>query len=716
MKTFDVSEAATIRRGNIPERSLKDRLKRDAKGFRVGLSSRESHEASLDEEANGNNGRSLNILKGAIFTDVFDTILIRLPISERRRQYEVASRIVADGHFGLARTENKDNCIDAVYWSRRKAQNLAFRGLSALGEKNEVSLSAVLNAQAKLLNLGDGTAEALKTAELEVEKQSLRLNETLIAELTAEAAAGTPIYAISDTMLSEADLKTLISHFTDIGLFKRIYSSAEEKMTKREGSLFKHVIAQNDLDPSNILHIGDCPKADGKQARAAGLSTRIVPRSKLHKFRTKLNGARFELAKTRRNTAQVKPVEDEFTFGRHVIGPIYASFCAQLWLYFTMMKDHHKPSALFCARGGLVMRELYEIALKSLSLPANSENQDFMISRFVLAKSGLLAGDEAVLREIGREHVGRKITDVVQSFSGNTLTLPDVWDKPYSVEGMQALLASEDSASFRAYLSDHDTLLRQHFKDKLGKSDCAVLVDTGLYGSIQLFLQNLMPKNDVTSVLLARSNYKGFSTEHFSSVIGILSERNLYTPVNLQSAILRYWQLIEEIFEPELQSVTSFKNEDQTIISNLEVPGWRSIISNHDHPVYLGAKDYIESLSPCDLPKLIADERAAWKAFKRIVIFPSREEAHFLSVGQRARDFGLDGYASDVNNMTENRSVRFKHAHWKNGAAHTLFPTFVRPIHYGMETGYMARNVRAAWRGIFRKSHKKNRVSEWENR
>lgn len=707
MKTFDMRESAIIRTENAHERPLESRLKRSTKGFRAELSPEETHEARLSKDTESSDRGVAKTLKGAIFTDVFDTLLIRLPISERRRQYEVATRFVTDGHFGLAGTTNKDDCINAVYWSRRKAQNLAFRGLSAVGDKHEVSLSAVLNAQVKLLNLGDGAAEALKVAELEVEKQSLKLNETLIAELSAEAAAGKPIYAISDTMLSEADLKTLMGHFTDISLFKKIYSSADEKITKREGSLFKHVIAQNGLDPSNVLHIGDCSKADGTQARAAGLSIRIVPRSKIHKFRTKLNGARFELKKTQRNTSQVKPIKDAFTFGHHVIGPIYASFCVQLWLYITMMKEHKNPSALFCARGGLAMRELYEIALKSLSLPPSCENQDFMISRFVLAKSGLLAGDEAVLREIGREHVGRKITDVVQSFSENSLSISDVWDKPYSIEGMQAFLASEDSDSFRAYLSNHDTLLRQHFKEKLGKSDCAVLVDTGLYGSIQLFLQNIMPKNDVTSVLLARSNYKGFSTEHFSSIIGILSERDIYTPVKLQSAILRYWQLIEEIFEPELQSVTCFKNEGQTIVSDTEVPGWRNVITNHNHPVYLGAKDYIEALSSCDLPRLIADERSAWKMFRRMVIFPTREEAQFLSVGQRARDFGLDGYASDINNINENRSIRFKHAHWKNGAAHTLFPKFVRPIQYGMELGYVTRNVRSSWRGFFKKLDKK---------
>ena len=125
-----------------------------------------------------------------------------------------------------------------------------------------------------------------------------------------------------------------------------------------------------------------------------------------------------------------------------------------------------------------------------------------MISRFVLAKSGLCDADPAVLREIGREHAGRRVDQVVSSFSGGEIDLPDTWQRPYTVAAMQEFLAFPMRWISKHIWQNNNRLFRKHFADVLGQSDRAVLVDTGLYGSIQLFLQNLMPEVNVTSVLL----------------------------------------------------------------------------------------------------------------------------------------------------------------------------------------------------------------------
>lgn len=629
-----------------------------------------------------------------IFTDVFDTVLLRKPICERRRQYNAAELFVDAGYFGERADDSRQACIDAVYWSRRKAQHLAFRGLTAHGDKNEVRLATILNAQAALLGLGDAAVEGLRRAELDVEKSSLRLNTALVAEYRAAVAAGTTVYAVSDTMLDTASLTELITHFVEPNIFKRIYSSADERKSKREGSLFGHILAQNNLTAAQVLHIGDDLHADGERAQAAGLNSYLVPRPKSHRIRTKIDGARFEFG---RRDGRVKPVgrvEDPYTFGQNVIGPIYAAFCVQLWLYMTTSEDHAEPVALFCARGGLAMHALYNTALTQLDLTTAARSQDVMISRFVLAKSGLLQADPAVLREIEREHVGRRLDQVVVSFSYEDIEIPDSWRRPYTVEAMQAFLASPDAADFKAHLVEHDRLFRKHFADVLGQSDRAVLVDTGLYGSIQLFLQNLMPDIDVTSALLARSNYKNFSADHFPSVIGILSEKDTYDPLDRHTSILRYWQLIEEMFEPALSSVMGFADVDGNVKADLQVPGWQQVVADHDHPVFLGAEAYLRTLASGDLPRIVAEEKAAWKTFKRIIIYPTRAEAHYMSVGLRPRDFGLEGFASDTGNLAESWSLRFKHAHWKNAAAHTLFKVPAWPVQFGMEAIYFLRNLR----------------------
>ena len=299
-----------------------------------------------------------------LFTDVFDTILLRKPISERRRQYKAAEMFVDAGHLGERADVSRRSCVDAVYWSRRKAQAPAFRGLTAHGDKNEVRLGSCFVAQAALLGLSETAVDGLRRAELDVEKTSLRLNSSLVAEYRSAVAAGATLNAVSDTMLDTASLTELIGHFVETDMFTRIYSSADEGKSKREGSLFGHILSQNGLDASEVLHIGDDAHADGE--RRAGCRLEIPSQTSAQKPSGphKADGARFELSRPGAGSEPVGPVEDPFTFGKNVIGPIYAAFCVQLWLYLKMSEDHADPVAMFCARGGLVMRTLYELTLK----------------------------------------------------------------------------------------------------------------------------------------------------------------------------------------------------------------------------------------------------------------------------------------------------------------------------------------------------------------
>lgn len=93
-------------------------------------------------------------------------------------------------------------------------------------------------------------------------------------------------------------------------------------------------------------------------------------------------------------------------FGRHVFGPIVTQFCLLIWLYAVEAEAAHKTLLLFCARGGVGIREAFERVLAKLCLPLGLRRENIMLSRLVAARAALLARSNSAIEELDREFQG----------------------------------------------------------------------------------------------------------------------------------------------------------------------------------------------------------------------------------------------------------------------------------------------------------------------
>jgi FMN phosphatase YigB (HAD superfamily) len=110
--------------------------------------------------------------------------------------------------------------------------------------------------------------------ELELEARHCYAFAPTVALITAAKAAGLGVIVVSDTYLSEPQLRALIAATAgdDVAArIDRIFCSSEYGLSKGAG-LFAPVIAALGVPPSAILHVGDNPIADGDAADAAGLN------------------------------------------------------------------------------------------------------------------------------------------------------------------------------------------------------------------------------------------------------------------------------------------------------------------------------------------------------------------------------------------------------------------------------------------------------------
>jgi FMN phosphatase YigB (HAD superfamily) len=180
------------------------------------------------------------------------------------------------------------DCFDTLLWRATHMPQDVFAGFGDAGGGIEGRVAAE-----KAARLGrarrDGHQEATieqihaeragqpdpagVTRELELETQHCYAFAPTVALIAAARAAGLGVIVVSDTYLSEPQLRALIAATAGdevAAQIDRIFCSSEYGMSKGAG-LFVPVLAALGIPASTILHVGDNPRADGDAADAAGL-------------------------------------------------------------------------------------------------------------------------------------------------------------------------------------------------------------------------------------------------------------------------------------------------------------------------------------------------------------------------------------------------------------------------------------------------------------
>jgi hypothetical protein len=614
-----------------------------------------------------------------ISTDVFDTLLLRTSRSERARILRgerLFSNLLA--RRGLHITP------DLLADVRLQAQRLAFRGLALRGVPGEVRLDEIVGRQLSVLGLPQSLVTERLRIEVEVEKSSLVANKYLAGILQAHRRAGARIVATSDTTLGSQSVHKLIQHFHGADLVDRVYSSADHGLTKRDGDLFLAVAQAENVPLNRMVHIGDDWHADVQVPSAKGIAVYHAPRPAYRRSLRLANGALTESGRFARKRAraakETAPFADNATsLGRSVLGPIVTQFCLLIWLYAVEAETADKSVLLFCARGGVGIRQAFERVLTKLSLPLAVRRENLMISRLVAARAALLARSNAAVEELDREFRGNLLAEVATALGGRTYDLPEDWHQPLDARRFVALLFGSSGAEVLADIRQQHALFARHFDRLAGDADRIILCDTGLYGSTQRLLASGYPDKRIETIQFARSNYKGHSEEHFPRVAGLVVEQNYYDPFNVSSCVLRYWHLIESLFEPAVPSVRGFAEDGSGQVgANCGDIAFGAIDPAAGNHLLSGTLEYIEAL-PVDGGALgLRDAEVAWHRLKRAITRPTEAELRCLEVGVRSVDFGrsdvLRIFTSGQQQTFARKLISLKAQLWREGAIAREFP------------------------------------------
>jgi FMN phosphatase YigB (HAD superfamily) len=618
-----------------------------------------------------------------VSTDVFDTLLLRTSRSERAR--------IRRGEVLFSRRLAARGIVidpDLLFGARLKAQRLAFRALEVSGVSGEVRLLDVLRRQLLAAGVPEEFVAERLDIEIAVEKTSLAANHALGAALRRQKSAGRRIVAISDTTLPATAVEALIRHFHGSDLIDQVYSSADEGRTKRAGGLFAFVAASERMRTSQMLHVGDDERADVAAAREQGVSCLHLPRPAWRSQLRRATGAATEAGRGFRRTGRLArgsplPAMDQAAFGRTVLGPIVAEFCLSIWLYADQAAADRDACLLFCARGGIGIREAFERMIAQLGLPLAMPRGTLMVSRLVAARGALLARSPAALDELGREFRGDTFAAVAGALGGRSYDLPAVWREAFAAERFLDLLFGPTGREVLADIGAQDGLFRRHLADVNGAARRLILCDTGLYGSTQRLMAASFPDRSIETIQFARANYKGFAEDHFPRVTGLAVEQNLYNPFVVETCVLRYWQLVESLFEPAVASVRLFgEGPDGAVTANCGPVGFGAIDPGAGNPLLTGVLAYVDDLGPGAGAQVLADAESAWARLKQAITRPTEQDVACMEVGLRSVDFGRNGTVKVIDAGAQARAgsarAALKAQLWREGAIAKAFPT-VRP-------------------------------------
>ena len=232
-----------------------------------------------------------------------------------------------------------------------------------------------------------------------------------------------------------------------------------------------------------------------------------------------------------------------------------------------------------------------------------------------------------------------------------------------------------------------------------------LLCDTGLYGSTVRLLQAARPDIHFELLLLARSNYRGGDESHFAQTVGLLSEADQYGLNKRTSIVLRYWHLIESLFELAVPSATIFPSVAE--LDSLSNGFANSSFAKTDHLVgesFKAASEYLDELAERTFfNRIMADSIDSWRRLKFIVITPKKPDVDLWASGPRGRDFGRAETVETITTlsgpglMAHIRAIRY--SRWKEGAIAKYLGWFRAPVQWALEAVYLGRSAILLLRG-----------------
>lgn len=296
-----------------------------------------------------------------IFFDVFDTLI--------KRYVEKPEKI-----FDIVELRYENLYGDKINFTKRRKE--AEKNARKKYTYTEVNLDEIYSEL--LTYYKKDICDRLKELELKTEIDFCLPNKEIKSIFNYCIENKKIVFIISDMYLQHNTVAEMLRKCGYIG-YEQLYVSCEYKKTKwHSGELFNFVIENNNLDRTEIVHIGDNKHADYNMARKQGLQAYLVSDNLNKTSYFSCNGLTqeekltYEILNRFINLTINDKYSRSYQIGYEIFGPLLYGYTC--WL-IDKLEDKQIKKVFFFSRDGYIIQKAFNI------LKPDFENSYFYASR-----------------------------------------------------------------------------------------------------------------------------------------------------------------------------------------------------------------------------------------------------------------------------------------------------------------------------------------------
>ena len=626
---------------------------------------------------------ALGYAKVASF-DMFDTLAHRT-VHPRAVQYQVVLHVARRFSISPIRAQEL----------RDAAWDIAASARSSIGLDHEARFGDWMRQWVWLVSLEPGSleidvesaAEDIIGLELELEAESLRVNDD-VCELVRQAKSlGKTVVVTSDMYLEMKHIEYLLGV---LGIdVHRIFVSSEYGETKRSGRLFRRVAKELEVAAGDIVHIGDNVDADLDGAKAADLDIMAVlydKRARVKRMRQKefawnqfvATGDAGELVRLAAEDGSASLRRGYTGYGHDVFGSVIATFVKRV---AEIAESYEIDRVYFMAREGFLLKMVYDIYARSLDDSRQAVPSDYLcVSRLTTlrATSGSYGLREMAL---GTVHVQTSVRKALGTLVANDETLSRIAAR-YGFDNIDLQFDQMFHPMFHQLVRDEELLAVIGGNKAAAQSDLAEYLDTiGFFGnrnvlvvdvgwagqiqeSFEMFLKQTGRPVNVYGAYLATNHVAELRRAGGHSIIPVVADRNIHDFYS--NSLFRNVDLLETICRAPHGSVIGYdkglpiesSGEKRSLEETDDV-----MLSQMQKGVALYAENYFKMASVLCF-KSGQTLSTAVGSLLRLHRYPSSQEAALhLAVGHVASHWVGDKAEASPSGL----KAQWRASHWKEG-------------------------------------------------